>query len=244
MLTKTSGGFSFLPGGRHPFSNGVIALPGHRLVRVRLPAGTVMAEGMAAMAGWMRAHGYSPLALAGCELRSQVVMSFVDFAAFNATYIETLRANGFSAEGSFPITRSNLVPNFDVPMTNELFGFTVAVPDAAAPGGEFVVAGKPEVRDAPFGIVAEGDVSEAGLREKTAFIMDDLRQKVADLGGVWREITGVQVYTIHALDEVMAVMAEQGLASVGLTVFPSAPPVLGCDVEVDVRSVREERWLL
>jgi len=243
MLTQTEGGFSFLPGGRHPFSNGVVAHPGFRLIRVRVPAGTVMADGMAAMAAWMARHELAGAHLAGCELRSPAPMSFDDFAAFNAVYIATLRANGFSPEGSFPITRSNLAPHVAPPVTNELFAFTVALPDAGAVGGDFVVAGKPEVRDAPFGIVAPGDVSPAGVREKTAFIMEDLRQKVADLGGDWARITAVQVYTVQALDSVVAVLCEQGLAGVGLTLFPSVPPVLGCDVELDVRSVREEIWL-
>jgi hypothetical protein len=64
------------------------------------------------------------------------------------------------------------------------------------------------------------------------------------LGGEWSAINGAQVYTVHPLEPVIQIaFANTGLTDVGLTLFPSYPPVIGLEFEVDVRAVSREIFL-
>ncbi len=237
------GGFAYLPGRANPFSNGVVALSGHALTRVRLRGAPALADGLAFVAAFLKAEGRPPAALAATELRSPAAMSRTAFAAFNQHYVGLLRENGFGDAHAFPVARSNMAPEVDPPATNTLFAFTYSVPVEGAGGRDFVISGKPEnLEDAP-GVVAEGDVTPAGMRAKAAYVMEQLRLRVAGLGASWGDITGAQIYTTRSLEGTMSVLRASGLANVGFGLFPAYPPVDWCEFEIDVRAVSVERVL-
>lgn len=143
------GGFIYLPGSTNPFSNGIAALPGYGLHRVRLLRNPPLAEGLAFAAKFLAARGRPPAAFAACELRSPAPMTREDFRAFGDRYSGLLRANGFGAESAFPVGRSNMAPLFNPPATNTLFAFTFAVPTGESAGSNFVISGKPENTEDP-----------------------------------------------------------------------------------------------
>ena len=246
IISSPQGGYSFLKGGMHPFSGGVVCSKGHALTRVRFRSPLPLAEGLAKAAAFIKAQNRPLAALAACELRSPAQMSLADFAAFNKTYVEQLKANGFPAEAPFPMARSNVAPTLAPPSTNTLFAFTYAGPAAAsgtAAGPDFLISGKAEIIDEPRTVIAESDPSPAGTERKASYVFEQLRIRVEELGCQWADITGIQIYTPRSLDPVVPLLQRVGLAHVGITLHPANPPVAPYEFEVDVRSVSVERVL-
>jgi hypothetical protein len=243
VVSLPPAGYAFLKGGGHPFSGGVACLKGYTLTRVRFRAPPPLAEGLAKAASFLKAQARPLFALAACELRSPAQMSIPDFAAFNRTYVDVLRANGFPAEAPFPMARSNVAPISDPPATNTLFAFTYAAPTAGAEAHarpDFLISGRAELVDEPRSVVAQGDASASGTEKKAAHVFEQLRGRVADLGCQWADITGVQIYTPRSIDPALPVIKRFGLANVGLSLYPAHPPVAPLEFESDVRSVSIE----
>ena len=116
---------------------------------------------------------------------------------------------------------------------------------ADAPGPRsFVIAGFLEWdvgTPFPDGIVARGDTSPAGLARKAAFVLDGLERNTAALGGDWKAVTAVQVYTEHDIGALVATQfAPRGLARLGIDWHVCRPPIEGMEFEIDVRCVRRE----
>ncbi|HXE29121.1 MAG TPA: hypothetical protein VN656_11435 [Stellaceae bacterium] len=244
IISSPQGGYSFLKGGMHPFSGGVACSKGHALTRVRFRTPLPLAEGLAKAASFIKAQNRPLTTLAACELRSPAQMSLADFAAFNKTYVEQLRANGFPAEAPFPMARSNVAPTLAPPSTNTLFAFTYTTTAAEAQGRpDFLISGKAEIIDEPRQVIAEGDPSPAGTEKKATYVFEQLRIRVEEIGCQWADVTGIQIYTPRSLDPVVPLLKRIGLAHVGVTLHPAYPPVAPYEFEVDVRSVSTERVL-
>jgi len=244
IISSPQGGYSFLKGGMHPFSGGIACSKGHALTRVRFRTPLPLAEGLAKAASFIKAQNRPLTALAACELRSPAQMSLADFAAFNKTYVEQLRANGFPAEAPFPMARSNVAPTLAPPSTNTLFAFTYTTTAAEAQGRpDFLISGKAEIIDEPRQVIAEGDPSPAGTEKKATYVFEQLRIRVEEIGCQWADVTGIQIYTPRSLDPVVPLLKRIGLAHVGVTLHPAYPPVAPYEFEVDVRSVSTERVL-
>ncbi|MCX7383636.1 MAG: hypothetical protein NT133_19980 [Alphaproteobacteria bacterium] len=240
-IAVPAGGYSYLVGGPPPFSNGVAAMAGYRLTRVRLRGEVPLAEGLAMAAAHLAGIGRPGAALVACELRSPAPMTRGDFTTFNTHYVGLLRKHGFGAAEGYPVARSNMAPLFAPPAVNTLFAFTYTAPvEAGAGGRDYLISGKPESTATPPGVIAPGLVSPAGMAAKAAYVIAELQARVAALGRDWAEITGAQAYTMHSLDGIMDLLRSSGLANVGLALFPSYPPVVGLDFEIDVRSVSVE----
>jgi hypothetical protein len=234
------GNFRFIPGGL--FSLGVAALPGYELHRVRFLRPQPLEHGFLTVAAFLREQDRPLAALAACELRSPAPLARSDFVSFNRQYVELQTSLGFSGQSPYPIGRSNLAPLHHPPAEPLLFAFsytTLAHRARSTATTDFVISGKPEnIEESPGGIVAGTDISANGLKQKAAYVMQVLRQRVTSLGAEWASISGAQVYTVHSLESVIpSVFADSGLTDVGLTLFPSYPPVLGLEFEVDVRAV-------
>ena len=110
VIAVPDAGFAYLSGGTTPFSNGVAAFDDHVLVRVRLRNTLPLADGLAFAASFLSDEGRPLASFAACELRSPSALSMADFIVFNSLYSDLLRANGFGAENSFPVARSNMAP--------------------------------------------------------------------------------------------------------------------------------------
>jgi hypothetical protein len=242
-IVTSAGGYRFLKGGMHPFSGGVACQKGDALTRVRFRTPLPLADGLARAASFIRAQGRPLASLAACELRSPAQMSLTDFAAFNQSYVEQLKANGFPSEAPFPMARSNVAPTLTPPSTNTLFAFTYATPADAKAHPDFLISGKAEIIDEPRSVIAAGDPSPAGTEKKAAYVFEQLRIRVEEIGCQWSDITGVQIYTPRSLDPVLPLLKRFGLANVGVTLHPAYPPVAPYEFEVDVRSVSIERVL-
>jgi hypothetical protein len=242
-----SGRFAFLPAPGAPFSGAVIARPGFHLRRLTLRQSRPLEEGLAFAAAYLKREGLAG-ALAGVELRSPVVLSRADFAAFNVRYVAALKAVGLVSADVVPAARSNMAPVYDVPATAQLHAFTIAAPGPSSPdalGPDFLISGKPAEGPPPMGVIAPNDVSSEGMAKKAAFVIAALKAATLKLGGHWEDVTGVHIYTRQALGGALRVLGDSGLAQFDLALVPGDPPSTGADgtptdFEADVRAVSEE----
>ena len=108
-----------------------------------------------------------------------------------------------------------------------------------------VLSGAPEIasRDGGIQIVARGDTSADGLRQKLECILHVLGGHLSEMKLKWEMATAVNLYTVFDIHPPLSstVLPVLGAAShAGLTWHYARPPVNGLDVEIDARAVRSE----
>jgi hypothetical protein len=225
---------------------GAIAASGFEIVRATFRRPPAFPEGLGAVESHLRAAGRPMHALCGFELRNGRQATMPEFMAFNDGYIDRLRRAGVLMNEQMPLTRSNLVlAGTDASHRIHAFSYTVATPPASSRAPTFVVAGIPEVRllDPNPEIVAKDDVSLNGLRQKTIFILETIESLLTTLGVGWSDVTGMQLYTVRDVHPLIegVVLPRIGEAAIrGMHWHYVLLPVVGGDVEIDVRSVRTE----
>jgi enamine deaminase RidA (YjgF/YER057c/UK114 family) len=244
LTTLSASGYSFLKGG-FPYSQGVCALPGYAIERVRFARPVPIARGFAAIEAYLQSLGRPRLALCAAELRSPQQLSMSGFRQFNEGYVEVLRQWGLFRDGLNPVARSNVVPRIGPPAEPSFYAFCYTVRAQSESG--VVVAGSgewPEGGRFPEDIVARGDVSAAGVQAKARCVLETMDRRLKALGGEWPQVTGVQVYSVHDIhavvrDEIVPRAGNGG----GLTWHYCWPPIEELEYEMDVRSVALERVL-
>jgi hypothetical protein len=238
------GDYRYMPG-ISAFSCGSVAKPGHEIVRATLAAPVPWRAGFGRIERHLGEIKRPRTALCGIELRSPAPFTFDGFGKFNEGYRALLAEWDILVGEDNPIPRTNVCPVVGAPAEPSLFAFSYTQPVlTAAP--TFIVAGAGELRDraqGPEGIVRHGDTSPAGMREKARFVMATMQERLRTLGGDFRRVTAIDIYTaepIHALvlDEVLG---PAGPAAIhGVHWYPSRPPIQGLDYEMDMRGVARE----
>jgi hypothetical protein len=239
------GGFAFLKGG-FPYCQGVRAATGYAIERARFARPVPLVQGFDAIAAHLNRHARPLTALCAAELRSPRQLSMNDFAQFNRGYVAVLERWGLFRDGLNPVARSNVAPLIDPPAEACFYAFSYTVPTDIA-GQSFVVAGSgewPEGGKFPDDIAARGDVSPAGLAAKASCVLDAMQRRLTGLGATWRDVTAIQVYTVHDIhrvlgDQIVPLAGNGG----GLIWHYCKPPIEELEFEMDVRGVTVERVL-
>lgn len=242
LIPFPDGGFSFLEG-VFPYSQGVAALPGFAIERVRFPRPVPVAEGFKKISDFLASKGRPKRTFCACELRSPKPFSFSGFGDFNKGYVAVLEQWGLVRNGKNPVARSNVAPEIDPPAEPSFYAFSYTVPSKET--GSFIVAGSgewPEGGRFPEDIVARGDTSEAGMRAKSDFVLGKMVSRLKGLGAGWDRATVSQVYTVQDIQKQMKRIQTQVQPS-SLTWHYCRPPIEGLDYEMDLRSVSVERVL-
>lgn len=242
-----AGHYRFLPG-IAPFSSGVVAMPGHQVVHATLRAPLPWRDGFGLIDRHLRAEGRPRAALCAIELRSPAPFSFDGFDTFNKGYRDLLTEWGLLIDGENPIARTNVAPVVGAPAEPALyaFGYTVA---GTTPWPTFIVAGAGELRERAAGsegIVRRGETSPEAMREKAGYVMGVMQARLSGLGADWADVTMIDVYTAHAIESFLAdtVLRPAGAAAIhGVRWFPSRPPIVGLEYEMDMRGVARELTL-
>ena len=92
-------------------------------------------------------------------------------------------------------------------------------------------------------IVRRGETSADAIREKAAFVMGVMDARLRALGGGWADVTTLDVYTPHPIEPFVrpTILSAAGAAAVhGLRWYPSHPPIVGLEYEMDLRGVARE----
>lgn len=244
LMQHPAGDYQFLPLATDPrittsapFSGGVIAMPGYEIVHATFQQPLPYQQGFAAAERHLTAQGRARTALCAVELRCPQPYTVDGFGAFNQEYRALLMSWGLFVDGQNPIGRSNIAPSVNPPAETLLYAFSYTAPTTER-GQTFVVSGAPEKAN-----VRPGETSPDALQEKTASAMLAMQASLAALETEWPAVTTLNLYTVHDLHaflptEMLAAMGEA--AAHGIHWYYSRPPVVGLEVEVDVRGIRQE----
>lgn len=247
VVSFPDGGYRFLRAVL-PFSSGVAAEPGFAIERARLTRLLPLADGFAAAEAHLKSMGRPTVALCGMELRSNTPFTAETFQAFNLIYVEVLERWGLYRDGVNPVARTNVCPAFNPPPVPSLYAFSYTVPADRGTPKSFVTAGGGELRRQSEiqqdRIVARGNTSLDGLREKMRHVMVEMERRMADLGFSWTDVLETNVYTVHAIGPLIEdEIVRRGATPGGLTWHFCRPPVIATEYEMDVRSTTVLRKL-
>jgi hypothetical protein len=249
VVAFAEGGYRYLKAG-FQFCSGVAAEPGFGIERVRFTRPLPVADGFAAVEKYLNAIGRPTVALCGMELRSNTPFTAETFQQFNLHYVTFLERFGLYRDSVNPVARTNVCPAYDPPPVPSIYAFSHTVAAKEGTPRSFVSAGAGELRrDAvrpEERIVARGDTSPAGMRQKVRHVMEELEQRLAALGFTWKDALETQAYTVYEIgplieEEIVRRGATPGGG--GLTWHFCRPPVVGTDFEMDVRSTLAVRKL-
>lgn len=241
-VENARGGYIYLPAG-FPFSSGAAAMPGYEVVHAVFRSPLPWRAGFEAMAKLFDQEGRPKQALCGVELRCPEPMTPDGFHEFNIGYREILENWDIIIDGVNPVGRTNVSPVKDPPSDTLMYGFSYTVENADAPP-TFCGAGGGETID--DGIVAEGDMSQDGMRKKAARVMETMQARMTGLGMEWSSVTAVNVYTsaINADWLEAELLPRMGAEAVhGIHWYLSRPPIIGLDFEMDIRGYQRKIWL-
>ena len=242
LIPFPDGGYAFLEG-VFPYSQGVVALPDFAIERVSFGRPVPMAEGFRKIAQFLALQNRPTTALCAAELRSPKPFSFEGFVDFNKGYVAVLEKWRLYRDAKNPVARSNVAPETGAPAEPCFHAFCYTVPSVRT--GSFVVAGSgewPEGGRFPEDIVARGDVTPAGLKRKSNWVLDTMEYRMKRLGVGWSQETVSQIYTVHDIHALMPKIQNRVQPS-SITRHNCRPPIEGLEYEMDLRSVSAERLL-
>ena len=240
LIPFPDGGFSFLEG-VFPYSQGVAALPGFAIERVRFARPLPVAQGFEFISNYLKTVQRPLTAFCACELRSPKPFSFAGFGDFNKSYVAVLEQWGLYRDGRNAVGRSNVAPEIDPPAEPCFYAFSYTVPSKES--GSFVVAGSgewPEGGRFPEEIVARGDVSPKGMEKKADWVLGIMDARLKGLGASWTRATVSQLYTVQDMNSQIG-RIQKHIGPSSLTWHYCRPPIAELDFEMDVRGVSIER---
>ncbi len=243
LQTNSKGNYSFIPG-PGPFSAAVTAESGFEIVHVRFLPLLPLNKGYVRVERHLHEVQRPLSALCGMELRIPKVLSSRGFDEFNRPYVEQLRSWGLGLDGTNPVARTNVVFEAEPVQEPMLAGCYYTSPTRAH-GASFVLSGAAEIASREGGrqIVARGDTSPEGLRQKLDCILRVLGSLLSEMELQWEMATAISIYTVYNVYPLLRslLVPVLGAAShAGITWFHARPPVEGLDLEVDARAVRHE----
>ena len=244
MLTPNPrGNFSFLRGGA-AYSNAVLADPGYVIVHVTLLDPLPVGQGFDFLAEYLKQQGRPAQAACAIQLRSPRSLTGDEFGAFNTgTYRPALEKHDLLVDGVSPMTRSNLAVEINPPTQAVLYAFGYTAPAAEHHGArDFVLAGAGDL-DGQGQVIRAGETSDDALRDKAAFVMGELNERLHAVNGQWADVTAVNVYTVWNLMPYLrqVILEPIGRAQMeGVRWYFMRPPIAGLEFEADARRVERE----
>ncbi len=244
-ISNQRGNFHFTRGSAF-YASAVIADRGFEIVRAILENPLPLDAGFELIQRELEGRGRPAQALCGMELRgSAPYPNRPLFMEFNSRYVERLRNLELLVDGLVPITRANLAVHDGSVVEQCVYAFLFTVP-SKTDRVTFATSAAADLRFRPDGTpenVAAGDVSAAGLREKVSFVAEVVGSKVREIGASWDLATQIRIYTVHQIGalipEVILPLVGSG-ARHGITWHYVYPPVVGLELEIDVRGVLRE----
>ena len=245
LFENKKGQYRFLKG-IDPYSCGVIAAPGYEVVHATFRHPPPWREGFRMADRHLRDSGRGRHALCGVELRCPEPHPMDGFIRFNGAYCDLLASWDLPVDGMNPVARTNVAPVHGPPGETVMQAFSYTVPCREQESGTFVIAGAGELREGVLtndGIVRRGETGSGALREKAAYVVRVMADRLEGLGANWDLVTTVDVYTAHPLegilDEVL-LPCVGGAQRHGLRLYRARPPVIEIEFEMDLRGVMRE----
>lgn len=222
------------------FAGGAVAEPGFAIVHALLSRWLPLEQGYELVERHLQSIGRPMQALCGMQLRLPRQLGIEDFTAFNAPYVARLQRWGVVQDRANPVSRTNVAPAEAPPAEASLHAFTYTV----AHGGKartFTMSGMTE-RGPGGNIVAQGDDSPDAMRNKLAYVISSVGDRLAELGFGWGDATHVELYSGTEIPGALGALAARASGTLprGVRWHYGRPPVTGLEVELEARSVLRE----
>ncbi len=242
LLAHPRGNYHFLRG-IDPYSCGVIADPGYEIIHATLAQSLPWQQGFTQVEAYLAQRKIDRNALCGMELRSPKPFTMQGFIDFNKDYCSVLRNWGLYVDELNPVARTNIAPLQNPPSEPQLHAFSYVVANPDIQRKTLIVAGAGELLDGILEterIIRCGDTSRESMREKAAYVMQVMEERLFGLGGSWDLVDAIDIYTIYPLVDLLqqTVLPPLGPANRhGIRWYYSRPPVVGIDFEMDLHGV-------
>jgi hypothetical protein len=240
LLENEAGGYRVLPAGQ-VFCGGVVPVEGHEIVHALFRPWVPLQAAWGIIETHLKSAGRPIQALCGMELRIAEQLTPEGFRAFNAPYIEELRKRDLIIGRYSAVCRTNVAPASDAPAQPMVHAFSYCTTSSQT-GKTFCLSGTADI-DGRGNIVAEGDVSPAGMRKRLRHCVDVITERLTQLELEWTDATHIDLCLARDIDEMLGslvVPGLQGSAARGIRVHHARPPIVGAEVELECRGVRQE----
>lgn len=240
LLENLAGSVRILPAGG-AFCGGAVPAEGYEIVHALLAEWVPLTDAWTLIERHLQSLGRPVQALCGMELRSPEQLTLDGFRAFNAPYIAELRKRDLVLGNYSAVCRTNVVPASKPPKAPMLHAFSYSQPTKSAMK-TFCISGAADL-DSRGDIVAPGDTSPKGMRERLSHCVEAIGERLAQLELDWNEVTHIDVCLVHdagtALDELLR-RPPAGALPREVRVHAARPPIEGTEVELECRAAAQE----
>lgn len=237
------GGYSYIPS-VFQYSGGIVASPGHEVVRVRFRRLVKLQDTFLWIKKYLGDLGLTTESIAQFDLRSPAQMSDEQFRHFNEQYAAQLKEWGLVVDGITPVARTNVCPIFDTPLEPMVLAFSYVRPSSGA-GGSFQLSGSADAKtgNAPVRerAIAWQDISPEGMQQKIEYVVNTMESRLKQLGVDWNDAASTEIYTRRDVcQHLRETLFNRGIGSGGVLWTYADPPVAGLEFEMDVRGYASE----
>ena len=250
IVSNARGNYQFMRGGA-AFSSAVVADEGYAIVHATLLNPLPVSAGFDFIAEHLKREGRPVHAVCGIELRSPRVLTLEGFREFNTeVYRAALMKHDLLVDEVSPMTRSNLAVEINPPSQAVLFAFSYTIPiSTRATARNFVLAGAADEAGDPANphrVIRAGETSDDAMREKAAFVMNELSKRLSEFNLTLDDSTALGVYTVHNIFSYLPDMLLKSLGRahwLGVHWYFTRPPIQGLEFEADARRALREIFI-
>lgn len=240
LVDNKAGAYRFAPGGP-VFCGGVVPHEGYEVVRVLLRPWIPLDQAYAFIEKHLKALGRPMQAFCGIELRVPAPLTFADWATFNVPYLAKLREWGLIFGDQSGVCRSNIALALHAPRVTSVCAFSYTVPSSERVR-TFFLSGQADI-DGAGKIIAASDTGGAAMQERARFTIDTVGATLGKLGVGWDDTTQIALFHVADIPNLWgpSLLGTFGEAvRRGVLVYHARPPLVGAEVELEARAVRQE----
>lgn len=240
LFDNPDGGFRVLPGGS-VFCGAAVPLEGHEIVHALIRPWMPLQDAWGFIEAHLKSQGRPVKALCGMELRIPKQLTFDEFRAFNQPYVDQLIKWDLLIGRYSAVCRTNVAPAVGIPAEPSVHAFSYCIPSATK-AVTFCVSGAADL-DARGRPVAEGDVSPAGMKRRLQHVVDAITGRLAEVELDWSAVTHTDLCVVRDIPGLWEGVVAPGIHPAvrhGVRVHLARPPIVGSEVELECRGVRQE----
>jgi len=240
LIDNKAGAYRILPGGQ-VYCAGVAPYEGFEVVRVLLRPWIPLERAYAFIEKYLQSMGRPVQAFCGIELRVPAPLTFSQWSSFNVPYLKQLREWGLIFGDQSGVCRSNIALALKAPDTTSVCAFSYTVPTSEKVT-TFFLSGTADI-DSSGKIIAEGDTGGAAMQMRARFTIETVGVTLGKLNVSWDDTTQIALFHVADIPNLWGSTLLGTLGEAvrrGVLVYHARPPLVGAEVELEARAVRQE----
>ena len=240
LIDNKAGAFRILPGGS-VYCAGIVPYHGFEVVRVLLRPWIPLERAYAFIEKHLKRVGRPIQAFCGIELRVPAPLTFSDWSSFNVPYLKQLREWGLIFDDQSGVCRSNIALALKAPDVTSVCAFSFTVPTSEKVK-TFFLSGQADI-DSSGKIIADGDTGAAAMKKRARFTIDTVGATLGKLGVSWEDTSQIALFHVADIPDLWGSALLGSFAEAvrrGVLVYHARPPLVGAEVELEARAVRQE----